>query len=108
MALAVASLIAVEVIERRCSALGEWSVISVVGIEAIVDVAVEAAGSMEPRAGSEEETADEPVRAIIAIGCAVVGGVIEVAIGAHGCSADINADGDLGGSHMAGAQKSGR
>jgi len=96
VALPIPGLVAVEMIEPLLAALRQGSAVSVVGIKAVVNVAVEAAVSVEPRAGSDEYTAQKPVGPIVAVGCAVVGSVIEVAVGTYGRRSDVDADCDLG------------
>jgi hypothetical protein len=85
---AVAGLIGLEVSERSGTARRHRTVVAVMGVVAVVDVTDEAARAVEPGAGADEEAADEPVGAIVAVGCAVIGCVVEVAVGADGCSAD--------------------
>jgi hypothetical protein len=68
--------------------------ITVTRIVAVVDVAVKAVGAVEPGACSDEQPAHKPIRPIVAVGRAVIGGIVEVPIGATGFNA--NTDGDLG------------
>ena len=94
----VGGLEAMEVV-RRCmvaAVLREAAVIAVAGIEVAIHGAVEVVGAMEPGAGSDEDAAIEPLRAVVAVRRAVVGGVVIVAVGAFGRGADIDADGNLG------------
>ncbi len=97
VALAVTGLIGVKGIEGLRAAFRHWAVITVVRIVAIVHVAVEAVGAVKPGAGAEEDSANKPVRPVVTVGSAVVGGIVEVAVGANRCGPDI--DGDLGGRH---------
>ncbi len=92
---AIARFIALEVIERLRSAVRQRAMVAVTRIVAIVDVAVEAGVPVEPGAGADEDPAVEPVGTVVAVGGAVIGGVIEVAVGAIGRGS--NRDGDLGG-----------
>jgi hypothetical protein len=78
-------------------------VIAVVGVIAVVDVAVEAVRAMEPGACSDEQAATEPVGAVVAVGGAVVWGVVEVSVRAYRGHADT--DGDLGGSYVPGGEQ---
>jgi hypothetical protein len=94
MALAVASLIAVEVVEALFAASRQRSGIPVVGIIAVVHVAIEATVTVEPRTRPDEDAARKPVRAIVAVWRAVVRRVIKVTVGASRCNA--YTDGNLG------------
>jgi len=94
VAFPIPRFICVEVVESRFAAAGERAVVAVMRVEAIVDVAVKAAVAMKPGAGSDEDSTQEPVWPVVAVGCAVVGSVVEVAIGANGSHS--NVDSDLG------------
>ena len=59
-------------------------------VEAVIHVTMEALWAVKPLAGADEDTARKPLRAIVAIGCAVEGGNIVVAVGAIGRNADVN------------------
>jgi len=96
MALSVASFIALEVVEGTRSATGDWTVVAVAGVKAIVHVAIKAMRAVEPGASAEEHAADEPVGAVVTVRSAIVRSVVEVAIRANGGYS--NADGDLSGS----------
>jgi hypothetical protein len=72
------------------------SAIAEVRIIVVVDVAMESDWAMEPGAGTEEDAAGEPLRAVVAEGGALVGRVVEVAVGASGLSSDMDVDADLG------------
>ena len=102
VALAVASFVAVEVLKGLSTTIGNRSVIAVVGIVAVIDVTIEAMGAVKPRAGAYEEAAIKPVGTVVAVGSAVVRGVVEVSVGAHRC--DSNVDRDLGRCHRSCAQ----
>ena len=94
VALAVAGFISLEVIEAGGTALGEGAVVAVTGIEAVIYVSVEAGVAMEPWAGADEDSANEPVGAVIAVRCAVIRRIVEVSVRAHRSDADV--DGNLG------------
>jgi len=95
VAVAIARLIGVEVVELLIAAPGQWSVITVTRIEAVIDVAVETAVAMEPGTGSDEDAVIEPVRPIVAIGRAVIRSIVKVSVRAHWGYSDADADGDL-------------
>ena len=94
VALPVAGLIPMEVVEPFLSAPWKRPCVTVMRIEAVVDVAVEAVVAMEPWASAEKYPADKPVGAIVAIGRTVIRSVIKVPIRAH--RSHTNADGNLG------------
>jgi len=95
MSTAVAGLVGAKVIEACGAARGERTMVAVMRVEAIVYVAVKAMRAVEPGTGSEEDAADKPVGTIVAVGSAVVGSVVKVAVGTNGRSADIDTDGYL-------------
>ena len=99
VAISVAGFISLEVGEWRGSASGQRAVVSVVGVVAIIDVAVEAMGTVKPGAGSDEETTVEPIGAVVAVRSAIVGGIVEIAVGADRGGAKVDADRDLRGRH---------
>jgi hypothetical protein len=92
VALTITGLVAVEVVEPLLAALGQRSVVAVVGIVAVVDVAVEAMMTVKPRARPDEDTAYKPVRAVVAVGGAIVRSVVEVAVGANGRYSDVDSN----------------
>jgi hypothetical protein len=90
----VAGFVAVEVVEGLLVSLGHGACVAVTGVVAVVDVSVESAAAVVPGAGADEDSAGEPVGAVVAIGSAGVGSVVKVSVGAVGSRSD--ADGDLG------------
>jgi hypothetical protein len=93
MSLSIAGLIALEVVERLCAAVREWTGVTVVRIVAVVDVTVPAAGAVEPGSGAQKDSAIEPIGAVIAIRGAIIWCIVEIAVGANGLDSD--ADDDL-------------
>jgi hypothetical protein len=59
-AAAITHLVSVEVIEGLVSTVRMWTNVSVMWIEAVINVAVEVVGAVEPRAGSDEDAAAGP------------------------------------------------
>jgi len=95
-------LISMEVIEGFVSTSRNWTTVAVMWIEAVINVPVKACGAVKPGTGSDEDTAAEPLRAVVPIWSAVVRGRVEVAVRANRrCS---NVDGDLGGGRARDAQ----
>jgi len=92
VALSIARFVAMEVVELPLAALGQRSVIAVMRIVAVVDVAVKAGVAMEPWACSDEDAAGKPIGAVVAVGGAIIGGVVEVAVGADGRYSDVDSD----------------
>jgi hypothetical protein len=96
MALTVPRFISTEVVKLLVSAFRYRSVIAVVRIVAVIHVAPEAVRAVEPRSGSDEHAAHEPIGPIVAVGSAVIRRVVEVPIGADWRHANIDADSNLG------------
>ena len=96
VAAAVARFVSMEVVERLFSAPGEWAMIAVMWVVAVIDVAIEAARAVKPGTGSDKQAPCEPVRAVVAVGRAIIRSVVEVAIGANGRPTNSDANGNLG------------
>ncbi len=92
MTLKVVSFVAMEVVEGLFIALRERSVVSVTGVIAVIDMTVEAARTVEPGACADEDSACEPIRAVIAVRGAVVRREIVVAVRAYGRGTDADVD----------------
>jgi hypothetical protein len=94
VAFPIARLVSVEVVELLFAVARQRSVVAMVRVKAVVDMAVEAMRAVKPRTGTKKHPADKPVGAIVAIGRAVIWGIVEVPVRANGSHS--NADGDLG------------
>jgi hypothetical protein len=88
VALPIARLIAVEVVEWRLATLRHRPMVAVMGVIAVVYVSVKAVMAVEPGTSPNENATDKPVRPIVAIGSAVIRRIVEVPIGAAGFNAD--------------------
>jgi hypothetical protein len=95
MAIPVPRFVGVEIVVRLLPACGIGSVVSVTGIVVVVDVAIKSVGTVKPGASPDEYSPHEPIRAIVAIGCAVIRSEIVIAVRTHRCHPDV--DGYLGG-----------
>jgi hypothetical protein len=95
MTLTVTGLIRLEVIEGYRAARWHRTAVSVVRIVTVVDMAVETVRPVEPGTSADEDSADEPVGAVVAVGSAVVGWVVEIAVWANRLGTDVDANGDL-------------
>jgi hypothetical protein len=95
VAVTVAGFITVEVVELLIATPRQRSVIAVTRIEAVVDVAVEAARAVEPGAGSDEDAVGKPVRPVIAVRRAVIRRIVKVSVGANRGHSNAYANGDL-------------
>ena len=90
--------VAMLIVRRVCTKTAEsllpafWhrSVVAVMRIVALVDVAIKAVRPMEPGAGPDEYSSSEPIRTIVAIGCTVIRSIREVAVGTHGSYPDVD------------------
>jgi hypothetical protein len=100
-------LVCLEVVEALRSALGQRSSVTVMRIEAVVDVAVKAVRTMKPGAGSKKHPADKPIGPIVAVRRTVIGSIVEVPVRAHGSHSDVYADGNLGLRHRCAEYKGG-
>jgi hypothetical protein len=68
--------------------------VAVIGMEMVIYMATKVGRAVEPWAGTDEDTAVEPLRAIVAVGSTAIGRYIIVAVGAVRGHSDV--DGDLG------------
>ena len=98
VAASVAHFVAFEVLNSvdgmgRTFASGrQRSAVSVFGMEPVVDVAAEVFVPMEPGTGADEDASGKPLRSVIAIGSAIVGRDVIVAVGTLGRGSDFDAD----------------
>src|ERR1700682_5169069 len=83
VAVSITHLVSVEVIEGLLSTLRMWASVAVMWIEAVIDVGVEGVGAVEPRTGSEERAAAEPLGPVVPVWGAVVWSQVVVAIRAN-------------------------
>jgi hypothetical protein len=100
----ITHLVSVEVIKGLVSTVRMWTSVAVMWIKPVIDVAVEVAGTVEPRAGSVKHAAVEPLGPVVSVWGAVVRSEIVVAIWANRFWSDV--DGDLGGCGAQNAQRS--
>jgi hypothetical protein len=101
----ITHLVSVEVIEGLVSALRMWTNVAVMWIEAVINVAVEVMGAVEPRPGANEHATAKPLGPVVPVWRAVVWGHVVVAVRASRFCSDI--DGDLSGRRAWDAQQSG-
>ena len=90
MPIPVLRFVCVEIVVRLLPVCGIGSVVSVTRIVVVVDVTIKSVRTVKPGAGPDEYSPHEPIRAIVAIGCAVIGSVIVIAIRTHRCHADVD------------------
>jgi hypothetical protein len=95
--------VAVEVSGRMLSAdlnsvtgVRRRSPVAVVGVKVVIDMAVEVGGAVKPRAGSDKDSAGEPLRAIVPIRGAAVGSGFVITVRAIGSDANVDANLGLG------------
>src|SRR5882762_10889268 len=67
MAAPITHLVSVEVIEGLISTRRMWTSVAMMWIEAVIHVAVEVVGAVEPRAGSDEHAAVEPLGSVVPV-----------------------------------------
>jgi hypothetical protein len=75
---------------------GIGTFVTVLGIVVVIYMAVEVLRTMEPLAGAYEDSAVEPLRAVITIGGAVIGRGFVVTVGTVGGWSDLNVDLSVG------------
>jgi hypothetical protein len=67
-----------------------------VDIETVIYMAAKVVGAVKPRAGTDEDTADEPFRTVVAVGSTGVRREIVIAVRASGFGTDVDVDLSLG------------
>jgi hypothetical protein len=90
VAASITHLVTTEVVEGLISALRMWTSVAAMWVEAVINLAPEAVGAVEPRAGSEEHAAVEPLGSVVPIWSAVVRSNVVIAIRANRLSSDID------------------
>jgi hypothetical protein len=88
-----------EVVEAFRPALGQRSNVTVMRIVAVVDVSVKLVTTVKPGASSKKHPAHKPIGPIVAVGSAVIRGVVEVPVRTRGSRSDVYADANLGWRH---------
>jgi hypothetical protein len=102
MSMAVIHMTRMEVMEmvgRLAISAVRWeaAVIAIAGVKGVIDIPMKAAWAVEPWAGTEEDATIEPFGTVVAVGCAVVGRVVKVTVGANRSRpTDVYAERDLG------------
>lgn len=90
VALPIPRFVRVKVVERLFPATRQRAMIAITRIEAVIDVTIEATRTVEPGPGSYEDAASEPIRTVVAVGSAVIRGIVKVSVGANRGYTDIN------------------
>src|SRR5260370_33465565 len=85
----ITHLVSGEVIKGLVSTVRMWTMVAVMWIETVIHVAVEVVSTVEPRAGSDEHAAVEPLEPAVPVGRAAAGLAIVVAIRPIQCSSVI-------------------
>src|SRR5580700_8746628 len=80
MASSIARFVPAESIEWVLATGWQGSAITVMRIVAIVYVAIETVGSVEPGSSTDKDAAVEPSRSVVAIGRAVIRRIVEIAV----------------------------
>jgi hypothetical protein len=93
MAMPILRLVGMEMTKRLLASYRHWSVVAVVGVVAVVDMAIKSVRAVEPGASPDEQSTSKPVRPIVTIGCTIIGSIVEIAIGTNRWCP--NADGHL-------------
>jgi hypothetical protein len=75
--------VSVEMVEGLRAPYRKRSVVAVVRIVAVVDMAIKSVRAVEPGARPDEHPTSKPIRPIVTIGCTVIGRIVEIAIGTN-------------------------
>src|SRR5258708_18205790 len=75
---------------------GSRALIAAMDMEPVTHMAAKVVGAVKPRAGTDEDTADEPFRTVVAVGSTGVGSEVVIAVGACGFGTDVDVDLSLG------------
>ena len=92
LAPSVPRLIAVETVERLATALRQRTSITMMGIKAVIHVAVKPCRSVEPWSGADKEAAREPVRSVVAVRSTAIWRVVKISVGADRRRSDTDPD----------------
>lgn len=92
MAVSVACLVPLEVVEGLSTARRQWAMITVSWIVTIVDMAPEVGRPVKPGTRTNKDSTHKPVRAIVAIRGAIIWRIVKVAVGANRRRADVDAN----------------
>ena len=93
MPASITHLVSAEVVERPVSTFRMRTSVAMMWIEAVIHMAIKVLGAAEPRAGSDENAATEPLRPVVPVWATVIRREIVVTVGANRFRSDI--DGDL-------------
>lgn len=77
---------------KMLAAVRIFAMPSIIAIEAIIDVTPEALAPVIPGPCADEDAAVKPLRPVVAIGCAVIGRIVEIAVGTLRRRANLNCD----------------
>jgi len=95
----ISRFVGLEVVEALRPALRHWSSVTVMRIKPVIDMSVEAVMAMEPRACSNKDPANKPIRPVVAVRSTVIGLIVEVSVRTHGSRSDVYPNGNLSWSH---------
>jgi hypothetical protein len=99
VASAIPRLVSLEVVEALRPAPRQRSRVTMMGIKAVVDMAVKAVRAVKPGASSKKHPANKPIGPIVAVWSTVVWFIVEIPVRAYWSHADVYADGNLGSRH---------
>jgi hypothetical protein len=80
--MAIVRFIRVEMIEGLVSVLWKRTVVAMSRVVPVIHVTIEPVRTVKPGACTDEHPAIEPIWPVVPVGCAVVGWIVKVAIGA--------------------------
>lgn len=68
----ISHLVSAEVIERPISMRRKWTMVTVMWIKAVINMAIEVVRAVEPWAGPDEDSSSEPLGSVVPIWSTVV------------------------------------
>ena len=71
---------------------GHRALVTVIGMEVVIDMTVKVGGTMKPRASANEDAAVKPLGAVVAVGGTTVRSSVVVAVRTVGGDADVDVD----------------
>lgn len=96
VASSISRLVGLEVVKALRPTFWQRSNVTVMRIKSVVDMAVEAVMAVKPGASSNKHSPQKPIGPVITVRSTVIGGIVVVAVRAHGSRSDVYTDGNLG------------
>ena len=101
----VPGLVCLEVVEALRPALRQWSSVTVMRIEPVVDMPVKPVRAVKPWTCAKKHAAHKPIGPVVAVRGTVIRGIVEVSVRTHGSYSNVYANRNLGLRHRRTAQE---